>query len=185
MHPFSGDVVVWESLVLLTLMLVLTIVLGRVYLKFRGDRVITCPENHRPAGVTVDTWRVLLTTLTGKQDLRLKTCSRWPEKEGCDQACLCQIEVSPEACLVRHILTEWYAGKNCALCGQPVGEIRWADRKPALLDANYHTVEWRDVPPADVPAILASHQAACWNCHVVNRMIGEHRELVIDRARRI
>ena len=44
---------------------------------------------------------------------------------------------------------------------------------------------WRDVPAADVPDVLASHQAVCWNCHVVNRMLGEHPELVIDRSRRI
>ncbi len=158
---------------------------GRDYLKYRGDRVITCPENQRPAGVRVDARHVLLTGLEGKPDLRLQSCSRWPERQDCGQACLTQIEASPEDCLVRHILTEWYRDKTCALCGKPIGEINWADHKPALLTADSRTVQWRDVPPQDVPEVLASHRPVCWNCHIVNSMIAQHPELVIDRSRHV
>ncbi|HTT63320.1 MAG TPA: hypothetical protein VMG35_15805 [Bryobacteraceae bacterium] len=185
MHTFSLEVLIWGAVVLSALLVLLVIVLGRAYLKYRGDRVITCPENRRPAGVVVDTGYAVLTTLEGKTDLRLKSCSRWPERQDCGQACLQQIEAAPEDCLVRHILTQWYEGKKCALCGKPIGEIHWADHKPALLNADHRTVDWRDVPAADVPDVLATHQAVCWNCHIVNRMVGEHPELVIDRARHV
>jgi len=185
MHPFSLDVLMWGGFVLLALLVVLGLVFGRAYLKYRGDRVITCPENRRPAAVAVDTGHVLLMTLKGKTDLRLKSCSRWPEKQDCGQDCLRQIEAAPEDCLVRHILTEWYEGKNCALCGKPIGEIHWADHEPALLSAEHRTVEWHEVAAADVPDVLATHQPVCWNCHVVNRMVGGHPELVLDRSRRI
>lgn len=185
MHTFSLEVLIWGAVVLSALLVLLVIVLGRAYLKYRGDRVITCPENRRPAGVVVDTGYAVLTTLEGKTDLRLKSCSRWPERQDCGQACLQQIEGAPEDCLVRHILTQWYEGKKCALCGKPIGEIHWADHKPALLNADHRTVDWRDVPAADVPDVLATHQAVCWNCHIVNRMVGEHPELVIDRARHV
>lgn len=172
------------GVILLGLLVVLGRVLGRAYWKYRGDRVITCPENRRPAGVVVDTGRVLWTALEGKPDLRLKSCSRWPERQDCGQECLRQIEAAPEDCLVRHILTQWYQGKSCALCGKPIGEINWADHKPALLNTEHRSVEWRDVPAAEVPDVLASHQAVCWNCHIVNQMVWEHPELVIDRSRR-
>jgi hypothetical protein len=185
MDTISMGVFIWVSFVLLALLAILGLVFGRAYLKFRGERVITCPENRRPAGVLVDTRHVLLMTLEGKDNLRLKLCSRWPERQDCGQECLRQIEAAPEDCLVRHILTEWYRGKNCAMCGKAIGEINWADHKPALLNAEHQTVEWRDVPAAEVPDILATHQAVCWNCHVVNRMLGEHPELVLDRSRHV
>jgi len=158
-------------------------VFGRVYLKYRGDRVITCPENCKPAGVHVDAMHVLVSTIEGRPDLRLKTCSRWPERQDCGQECLREIEASPEDCLVRHLLTQWYAGKNCVLCGKPIGEIEWADHKPALMSPDHATVQWRDVPAERVPEVLATHQPVCWNCHIVNSVMRGHPELVTDRSR--
>ena len=77
------------------------------WLRFRGERVITCPENLRPAGVTVEAGRAV--TLGS---FRLADCSRWPERAGCGQQCLAQIAESPEACLVRNILAQWYGGRE-------------------------------------------------------------------------
>jgi hypothetical protein len=184
MTTFNLVVMIVGAIVLLGLV-VLGRVFGRAYLRYRGDRVITCPENRRPAGVVVDAGHVLLTALEGKPDLRLKFCSRWPERQDCGQECLRQIVATPEDCLVRHILTQWYQGKTCALCGKPIGEIHWADNEPALLNTEHRTVEWHEVRAADVPDVLATHQAVCWNCHVVNRIAGEHPELVGDRSRHI
>jgi len=104
----------------------LAIVLGRLasaWLKYRGRRVITCPENHRPAGVVVNAGHAAATALGKAPELRLSSCSRWPERAGCGQECLAQVAASPEDCLVRNILTRWYAGKVCASCGRPMGEI--------------------------------------------------------------
>src|SRR5881394_3546466 len=75
------------------------------WLKFRGDRVVRCPENHRPAGVRLDAWHAA-------SGLRLNACSRWPEKSGCGQECLAEIAASPEDCLVRTIAARWYQGKR-------------------------------------------------------------------------
>jgi hypothetical protein len=168
---------------------ILLVILGRaflrVYLEFRGDRVITCPENQRPAGVRVDARHAGFTNLQGSPDLRLKSCSRWPERQDCGQQCLRQIEAAPEDCLVRNILTKWYTGKTCAVCGKPIGEIHWADHKPALLSPEHQTVQWPDVPAETVPEVLQTHQPVCWNCHVVNRLMTQHPELVVDRSRPI
>jgi hypothetical protein len=177
------SITVWVLFVLLAMVVLLAGVLGRAFLKYRGQRVITCPENQRPAGVAVDTGHVLRAALGGKTDLRLKTCSRWPERRDCGQQCLEQIGAAPEGCLVRHVLAEWYRGKHCVICGKPIGEIQWADHKPALLNAQGHTVEWREIAPQDVPDTLAADKPVCWNCHIVNRMRSEHPELVLDRSR--
>ena len=40
--------------ILVGLLVILGQAFARDYLKLRGDRVITCPENQRPAGVRVD-----------------------------------------------------------------------------------------------------------------------------------
>src|SRR5215831_4360910 len=94
------------------------------WLKFRGDRIVTCPENRRPAGVRLDAAHAALTGWPNP-DLRLATCSRWPERAGCGQECLRQIEQAPADCLVRNIVAKWYEGKRCASCGEPFHEIRW------------------------------------------------------------
>jgi hypothetical protein len=87
MGTINFGVIVWVSVVLSALLVLLGLVFGRAYVKYRGARVITCPENRKPAGVMVDTGHVLLMTLTGKEDLRLKSCSRWPERQDCGQEC--------------------------------------------------------------------------------------------------
>ena len=125
--------------------------LGRVWLKYRGDRVVTCPETKQTVGVALDVKHAAWSGLGHAPSLRLETCSRWPERQDCGQECLRQIEESPEDCLVRTILTKWYAGKSCAICGNPIGEIHWADHRPGLLSPERRTVEWTQVRPEDHP----------------------------------
>src|SRR6185503_10341548 len=89
---------------------------AHAYLRYRGKRIITCPETRRPAAVQVDARHAALTAAISRPELRLKTCSRWPEREDCGQECLLQVELSPEDCLVRNMLTSWYTGKRCVSC---------------------------------------------------------------------
>jgi hypothetical protein len=116
---------------------------------------------------------------------RLSTCSRWPEHAGCGQACLAQIEESPEACLVRHILSEWYRGKSCASCHRPFGEIEWSVQKPALVLADMTSVEWSSIPSEKVPETLQTALPVCFACHMASTLVRERPDLVIDRSRRI
>jgi hypothetical protein len=151
--------------------------------KYRGRMVITCPENHQPAGVSVDARHAAATEVSGPAELRLSDCSRWPERAGCGQDCLSQIAESPENCLVRNILIRWYEGKNCAWCGRPIGEIHLAERKPAVLTANKSSVEWHEIPAEQLQETLATSLPLCFGCHIANTMMHKHPELVIDRAR--
>lgn len=151
------------------------------YLKFRGTRVITCPENAQPAAVEVNATRAALAMLTGAPRLRLKDCSRWPEKRNCGQECLREIAAAPENCLLRAILARWYRGKSCALCGRPLGDIHLVEHKPALLNPEGGTLEWGDVPPETLPSLLVTHRPICWNCHVAETFRRCYPDLVTDR----
>jgi hypothetical protein len=155
------------------------------WLKYRGNRVIECPENHRPAGVVVDSSHAALTALGKSPELRLASCSRWPERAGCGQQCLAQIEASPEDCLVRNILVKWYDGKSCSSCGRPFGEIEWTGAKPALRSADNSLVEWSEIPAERLQDTLATATPICFACYMATRLVREHPDLAIDRSRPI
>jgi hypothetical protein len=151
------------------------------FLRFRGARVVACPETGQPAGVEVDASRAAVTALGGKPELRLTECSRWPERAGCGQDCLRQIESSPEGCLVRTLVTSWYSGKTCVYCGKPFGEIHWHDHKPALQGESGTLQAWAEVPTEKVPDALAWGRPVCWSCFVAESFRREHPDLVVDR----
>jgi hypothetical protein len=150
--------------------------------KYHGRRVITCPENRRPAGVELDIRRVLSTSLVSAPRLRLSSCSRWPERAGCGQECLSQIEAGPEGCLVRTILADWYAGKKCVFCGQPFGDIQWSVQKPALLVEGQVSTDCSGVPAERLPDVLAAAKPVCFACHTATKWVREHPDLVVDRS---
>jgi hypothetical protein len=71
------------------------------YAWMRGPRVLTCPKSGVPATVEVDAWRAALTVESGELQLRLRSCSRWPENQGCGQECLRQVEPAAHRTPVR------------------------------------------------------------------------------------
>jgi hypothetical protein len=153
----------------------------RTYRLYRGVRVIACPENLQPAAVTVSALEAAKWfAVSGEADLHIRTCSRWPEMEGCDQACLTQIAAAPKECLVRSIVTSWYEGKSCHFCGREIGEIVWHERPPAVLSEGA-TREWKEIAPEELPIIFRNADAVCWACHTVETFRHEHPEMVIQR----
>ncbi len=156
---------------------------ARVWWRYRGRRVVTCPETRQKAGVEVDARRAASSALMGAPALRLSSCSRWPERAGCGQPCLSEIALAPEDCLVRHILANWYEGKSCVSCGRPFGTIEWSAAKPALLLPNRVSAEWSKIPAERLDGVLAEARPICFACHTANAMVHEHPELVIDRSR--
>jgi hypothetical protein len=157
----------------------------RTYLRYRGTRVVTCPETKKPVAVRVDKHLAASTAIAGETRLRLESCTRWPEREHCGQECLSQIEASPEACLVRNILADWYRVRFCVFCRKEFGRIGWGDHKPALLPPDRrHTIEWDEIAPEMLPAVLATHEPVCWNCHVAKRFHDQFPGLVTERRPR-
>ena len=67
----------------------------RVYFKFRGTRVVTCPETHKAAVVEVAARSMGMQAILDEPCLRVSECSRWPMCKGCGQDCLREIEARP------------------------------------------------------------------------------------------
>jgi hypothetical protein len=153
------------------------------FLRYRGKRLVTCPQTRKTVAVDVDAKHAALTAAVSHPDLRLKTCTRWPERQDCGQECLLQVELSPEDCLVRNILTSWYSGKYCVSCGTKLREARVLDHQPALLDDTGQTIELADIALETIPAVLASHYPVCWDCHITETFARKHPDLVVDRSK--
>jgi hypothetical protein len=155
--------------------------LVRTYLRYRGMRVITCPETGKPAAVEVDTRYAVGSKMSfGSPMLQLSSCSRWPARRACGQECLSQIEAASHDCLARTILERWYAGRACVLCRQPFADIRWSDHKPAVRLPTGQTLAWAAIRPAELPVVLAASAPVCWNCHIAETFRREHPDLLVD-----
>ena len=65
--------------------------LRQIYSRYSGSRLVACPENQQSAVVSVDARHAASTGLRGgRPELRLCTCTRWPERAQCAQGCLSQ-----------------------------------------------------------------------------------------------
>ena len=59
-----------------------------IYDHYRGVRQVTCPQTHGPALVRFDALHAAVTGVFDREQLRLASCSLWPERMHCDQACI-------------------------------------------------------------------------------------------------
>lgn len=152
------------------------------YRRYRGTRVITCPENLQPASVKVDALKAAhWAAISGDPLLRLNSCSRWPGKAGCGQECLSQVRESPEACAVRTIVSQWYAGKSCFFCAKEIGPIVWHERPPAVLSAQGDVREWKDIPAEQLPEVFRTHEPVCFNCSLTEAFRHDHPDMIVSR----
>lgn len=177
-----------ETFVILLLGLVVAVyaVLAfRSYWRMRGTRVIVCPETDRPASVTVDAAHAALTAVWEKPELQLKTCSRWPERHDCNQACTGQIAISPEGTLAFEMLKRWYAGRDCALCRRPIPPLHHGGPKPGMLNVaskKHETLNWDEIPAESLPAVFETHLPVCASCQVAEAFRRQFPDLTIDRS---
>lgn len=82
--------------------------------------VVICPSAQLPAQAGLDTLQ------------RMDSCSRWPELEGCRQACMLQIRYSAEEL---HDFVARYEGKQCTSCGALMTGDDWYRNRLAALEA--------------------------------------------------
>ena len=70
------------------LVLIIVVVFAVEFLKFRGQRLVVCPETHAPALVRIDALHAAVGRVIGERDLRLIRCSRWEASQSCARECL-------------------------------------------------------------------------------------------------
>jgi hypothetical protein len=153
----------------------------RVYSRYRGTKLVTCPETGRPAIVEVDALHASMTSTVGLPDIRLESCSRWPLKQQCGQECLTDLDVAPGQCLVSGVLMRWYRGRKCCYCGKPIEELHWIDHKPALQSPDGSLVRWSGVSVENLSTVLNTHLPVCSNCYIVQTFRRDHPDLVVYR----
>ncbi|MGB7847048.1 MAG: hypothetical protein WBL63_15640 [Candidatus Acidiferrum sp.] len=153
----------------------------RTFLRYRGQRLVTCPETHKPAAVHVNVAKAAGKKLWGKEEIRLDQCSRWPEKRNCGQDCLSELRADPENCLVWNMVAMWYRGKSCAYCQKPFEGIQWHNRHPALLSPEREAKQWNEIPPEQLPEVFQTHLPVCWNCYIAETFRRKNAGRVLDR----
>jgi hypothetical protein len=79
----------------------------RVYFRFRGARLVTCPDTHQVAGVELAARSMCIQAILVQPCLRINRCSRWPMLEGCGEDCLRQIEVRPSEVKIPTLWKAW------------------------------------------------------------------------------
>src|SRR5579864_506912 len=120
---------------------------GRAFRAFRGMRVLTCPENRQPAAVELKGWHAGVGAVIGNPALQVRKCSRWPERAGCDQACIREVRTAPATGLIQTIVMNWCQYNRCACCGAPLAKLRVGPHQPHLIDRELRIFEWKQIPP--------------------------------------
>jgi len=137
------------------------------YFRSRGRRAVICPENRESVTVELDSQFAFRTALRGQEHQRLQSCSRWPETGDCDQACLAQIDPSPEN--LELLLQKWYQGKRCVTCDRLLSPADWQRGRLALLNEKQKLFELRHMQLEEIPSVLDHMAPLCWNCHQEER----------------
>ena len=166
--------------IILGLLATMIVTFVALYLRYRGGRVVTCPETRAPVSAKINAALAAGTWLVSRPRFVITTCSRWPERAGCDQACTPQIEASPQETLVRRIVSHWYAERACTYCRKPIREIGGPVLPGLLVDGELH--EWKDIRPEDLPRILEHSLAVCARCELVEDFRMRHPDLVLPAA---
>lgn len=152
-----------------------------VWRRLSGERVVTCPETGHPEAVRIDVARAARTTIgNAAPDVRLAACTRWRARGPCDEMCL--MEAADPGSRVSTMASEWYAGKRCAYCDDPLRDESFVDHHVALLGPDGTTREWSEVPPEGLPEALSTSRPVCWNCHIAETFRRRYPQLVTDRT---
>jgi hypothetical protein len=70
-------------------------IVAGVFLRFRGKRTVRCPETGLTAELEVDARHAALTAVPGPPEVRVASCSLWPERVHCDQQCVAHAAAAP------------------------------------------------------------------------------------------
>jgi hypothetical protein len=73
----------------------LLFLLARTYFRYRGTRVVTCPETGGFARVRLDAMKAAFSSVSNGPELAVSSCDHWPEQKDCAQGCVGEIAPAP------------------------------------------------------------------------------------------
>ena len=85
---FENPLLLVAGIIALGIVFVVAPVAADAYRKYRHRKVITCPEAHSLAEVTLNAGQAALGAGIGRSLLHIKSCSLWPKRQGCDEKCV-------------------------------------------------------------------------------------------------
>jgi hypothetical protein len=170
------------ALLFLAVLAVYAVIAARTWARVHGSRVVVCPETQTPVAVTVDVGHAAATAIWEKADVRLTSCTRWPERQDCDQPCVTQIETAPAETSPKTIAAHFFARQRCAICATPIEPPSRLTIQPGFMDPDTHKVRtWDEVPPQDLCAAIAISHPLCPNCTLAEAFRQRHPARVTDR----
>ena len=164
------------SILLVALVVVVYLAIAvATWWRFRGARVVTCPETGHAAGVTIDLGHAMASAVWERADLRIAACSCWPERRGCEEACVTQIEASPSGTSARTMAARFFEGRPCVICQRRIGPLTGAALQPGFMDTvTREVVPWTLVPTADLPDAIARRRPLCPECTLAESSRGPY-----------
>ncbi len=85
---FSNPLLLIAGIVAFGLISVVVPVVIDAYRQYRDRKVITCPQTHGLAEVSLNTGLAALGAAIGRPLTRVRSCSLWPKRKGCDEKCV-------------------------------------------------------------------------------------------------
>lgn len=58
------------------------------YQRYRNKKALSCPETKGPAEVNIDAQRAAFSSAFGRPLLKIKNCTLWPKRKGCEEDCI-------------------------------------------------------------------------------------------------
>jgi hypothetical protein len=156
----------------------------RTWLRVRGARLVVCPETQQPVAVRVDVGHAITSAIREKTDLRLTSCSQWPDHQDCDQPCVRQIEAAPSKTEPRTIAAHFFDTARCVICSRPIEPPNRMTLQPGFMNPSTRRVDtWDDMPPQDLPRAIAAWRPLCSNCTLAESFRQRFPDRVTDRER--
>jgi hypothetical protein len=85
---FTNPLLLIAGIVAFGLVAVVAPIAIGVYRQYRHRKVVTCPRTHGVAEVSLNRGLAALAAAVGRPVIRVKNCSLWPERKGCDEQCV-------------------------------------------------------------------------------------------------
>jgi hypothetical protein len=87
---FTNPLLLIAGILAMGLVFVFAPVFIDAYRKYRFRKVVTCPQTHGLAEVNLKAGRGALAAAVGRPVIRVKNCSLWPKRQGCDENCVAE-----------------------------------------------------------------------------------------------